>query len=139
MQNVWQHHFPEPCGDRRCGKKQHFVNLMKTIDSSIPCSCQPGGGHGDGHDGSSPVLFPLHGDIGQRTAPSFFFSLPTSLSLSTISQGGDREFSWSGFPLMLVFTHAKVGTSDMGQPSPVTIRLLPNKHPSLTPILSIFT
>jgi hypothetical protein len=44
--NVWQHHFPEPCGGgggavgqispQRQWKWQHFVNLMKIIDSSLP-------------------------------------------------------------------------------------------------------
>jgi hypothetical protein len=42
MQNVQQHNFPEPCGGRgqigpqRWWKWQHFVNLMKMIDSSLP-------------------------------------------------------------------------------------------------------
>jgi hypothetical protein len=44
--------------------------------------------------------------------------------LSTILQGGDREFCWSGSPLTFVLIHAKVGMRDMGQPLQMTLRLL---------------
>ncbi len=59
----------------------------------------------------------------------------TLLPLSTISQGGDREFSWVGPPLMLVLTYiyAKVRTSNMGQPLLMTKLLLPTGSPNLNP------
>ncbi len=85
---------------------------------------------------------PLFPAWGHRTGDSFFtsYSQPTLLPLSTISQVGDREFSWSGFPLMLVLMNAKVRTSDTGQPLLMKKRLLPNECPSLIPIeyLSMF-
>jgi hypothetical protein len=37
------------------------------------------------------------------------------LPLSTVSQGGDRAFSWSDLPLVSVLTHAKVKMKDTGQ------------------------
>jgi hypothetical protein len=70
-------------------------------------------------DGSSPVLLPLCGDIRRGPALSILF-VAGFTPLSTYSQGGDREFSWSGLPLMPVLTNAKVRTSNTGQPLPIT-------------------
>ncbi len=54
-------------------------------------------------------------DRGQSHHYTFFY-LANFTPLSTVSQGGNREFTWSGFPLMLVLTHAKVRMGDMDQP-----------------------
>jgi uncharacterized membrane protein len=58
----------------------------------LPCPLSPAWGHSTG---DSPIIQ--------------LFSLLILLPLSTVLQKGNREFSWSGFPLMLVLTHAKVG------------------------------
>jgi hypothetical protein len=77
---------------------------------------QPRGGNGKWFRWVIPC--PLSHTWGQRTGDSSFnklFSILFLLPLFTVLQGGDREFIWSGFPLMVVLTHAKVGTSDVGQ------------------------
>ncbi len=58
----------------------------------LPCPLSPAWGH---RTGDSPIIQ--------------LFSILILLPLSTVLQKGNREFSWSGFPLMLVLTHAKVG------------------------------
>jgi hypothetical protein len=79
---------------------------------------------GSGLDGFSSVLIPLRGDLGQGTIPSLDFYRADFTPSFHHLQGGDREFSWSGPPLMFVLTPAKVRTSYMGQPLQMTLWLL---------------
>jgi hypothetical protein len=75
--------------------------------------------------GPPPPSFPQMGTYdGRQPIHRSFIIIPTLLPLSTISQGGNREFSWSGSPPMFVLSYAEVGTGDMGQPLQIIFRLL---------------
>lgn len=58
-----------------------------------------------------PFALPLSGDMEQGTAHTKnFIIMPTLLSLSTYSQGGDREIGWLGPPLSSTLANAKTKT-----------------------------
>ncbi len=80
------------------------VEKGKWLRRVLPCPLSPKWGHRTGTDASLD-----------------FFTVPTLLPLSTISQ---MEFSWSGFSLMFVLIPVKVKMSDIGQPLRMTLRLL---------------
>ncbi len=98
-----------------------------------PCLCPQGWKWGDGLMGPPLSSFPcMRTQDGGQPHHSYFLKL-TLLPLSTILQGGDREFSWVGPPLTLVLTYAKVRTSSTGQPLLMTKLLIPTERPNLNP------
>jgi hypothetical protein len=100
--------------------------IRKMFYSLSPCFHQPRGGRAKWLGRVLPCPFsPAWGHrMGDNPFNKTFITVPALLSLSTVSQGGDREFNWSGSLLMFVLTHAKVGTSDMVQSLQMTWRLL---------------
>ncbi len=108
--------FPPCAKNKYFAYKLIFTYTPDIFTCSFLVSADSGGVYGNEACMGPPLSsFPHMGtwDRGQSININFTIIL-TSLPLSTILQGGNRELSWLGSPLMFVLTHARGGDEGHG-------------------------